>query len=244
MCFAGLWDVVKYDDSEDKNYTFTIITTDPNKQLKFLHDRMPVIFNPGSDEIKTWLDPNKYEWSKELQSLLKPFEGELEIYPVNKEVGKVGNDSASYIIPIDSAENKSNIANFFNKSGKKSSNEMKMDAGNDIKKEGDISLSPSSIKVKSEVIPNENSETNAPLLLSPSAETTGVKRELGDGDTADGEPALKVAKHSQPSTPSRSKAGRKMHSATNNGSPSKSNSPTKNANGSQKITSFFTKQRG
>ncbi|KAM0272233.1 hypothetical protein ACHAQH_008775 [Verticillium albo-atrum] len=113
MCFAGLWDCVRYEESEYDHYTYTIITTDSNKQLKFLHDRMPVILEPGSEDLKTWLDPGRREWSSELQALLKPFSGKLDCYPVSKEVGKVGNNSPSFIIPIDSKENKSNIANFF-----------------------------------------------------------------------------------------------------------------------------------
>lgn len=101
------------DDDDKKHYTYTIITTDSNKQLKFLHDRMPVILDPSSDRLKAWLDPSRYEWSKELQGCLKPFDGELEVYPVSKEVGKVGNNSPNFIIPVASKENKSNIANFF-----------------------------------------------------------------------------------------------------------------------------------
>jgi hypothetical protein len=34
-------------------------------------------------------------------------------YPVKKEVSKAGEDSPLFIVPIDSAENKSNVANFF-----------------------------------------------------------------------------------------------------------------------------------
>lgn len=103
-----------YPDHDDqKHYTYTIITTGSNKQLKFLHDRMPVILNPASDKLKTWLDPSRYEWSKELQGCLKPFDGELEVYPVSKEVGKAGNNSPDFIIPVASKKNKSNIANFF-----------------------------------------------------------------------------------------------------------------------------------
>lgn len=37
-------------------------------------------------------------------------------YPVKKEVGKVGQDSPLFILPLDSVENKSNIVNFFVKS--------------------------------------------------------------------------------------------------------------------------------
>lgn len=110
-------------DDDYKHYTYTIITTSSSKQLSFLHDRMPVILENGSDEVRTWLDPSRHEWSAELQALLRPFgegerdgEGEsggLEIYPVSKDVGKVGNNSPTFIIPIDSRENKNNIANFF-----------------------------------------------------------------------------------------------------------------------------------
>ena len=43
----------------------------------------------------------------------------MEVYPVTKDVGKVGNNSPSFIIPLDSKENKSNIANFFANASKK-----------------------------------------------------------------------------------------------------------------------------
>ena len=56
----------------------------------------------------------------ELQKLLNPYEKEgLECYPVKKEVGKVGNNSPLFIIPLDSKENKSNIKNFFAAAGNK-----------------------------------------------------------------------------------------------------------------------------
>ncbi|KAI0393310.1 hypothetical protein F5Y17DRAFT_432740 [Xylariaceae sp. FL0594] len=113
MCFAGLWDVVQYENDEQRQYTYTIITTDSNKQLNFLHDRMPVILENGSEELRKWLDPKRYEWSEELQAFLKPYDGELDVYPVSKDVGKVGNNSSTFIVPVDSKENKSNIANFF-----------------------------------------------------------------------------------------------------------------------------------
>ncbi|KAM3425001.1 hypothetical protein BST61_g6971 [Cercospora zeina] len=113
VCFAGLWDMAQFEGSDEKLYTFTIITTDSNKQLKFLHDRMPVILEPGSDELKMWLNPNLVGWNKELQSVLKPYQGELECYPVDQAVGKVGNNSPQFIIPVNSSENKKNIANFF-----------------------------------------------------------------------------------------------------------------------------------
>ncbi|KAK5133535.1 hypothetical protein LTR08_007672 [Meristemomyces frigidus] len=115
MCLAGLWDMVQYEGSEDKHYTYTVITTSSNKQLSFLHDRMPVILEPGSAKMKAWLDPDRVGWDTELQNMLKPFEGELECYPVDRGVGKVGNNSPLFVVPVDSKENKNNIANFFGK---------------------------------------------------------------------------------------------------------------------------------
>jgi putative SOS response-associated peptidase YedK len=117
LLLAGLWDCVQYESgtqgSDEKLYTYTIITTDSNPQLKFLHDRMPVILEPASAELKSWLSPTHHEWTRDLQRILRPFSGELDVYPVTKDVGKVGNNSPSFIIPVNSKENKSNIANFF-----------------------------------------------------------------------------------------------------------------------------------
>ncbi|KAF4999704.1 hypothetical protein FGRMN_2269 [Fusarium graminum] len=113
MCFAGLWDCVQYEGSNEKIYSYTIITTSSNAQLRFLHDRMPVILEPGSSAMSIWLDPFRSQWTDELQSILKPLDASLEVYQVPKDVGKVGNNSPTFVVPLDSKENKSNIKNFF-----------------------------------------------------------------------------------------------------------------------------------
>ncbi|RPB02415.1 DUF159-domain-containing protein [Choiromyces venosus 120613-1] len=111
MLFAGLWDCVRYEGTRESLYTYTIITTEANEQLSFLHERMPVILE--SSEVKSWLSPKTKSWNPTLQSMLKPYSGALEVYPVSKDVGKVALDSPSFIVPVDSTENKSNIKNFF-----------------------------------------------------------------------------------------------------------------------------------
>ena len=155
MCFAGLWDMVQYEGSEEKLYTYTIITTDSNKQLNFLHDRMPVILEAGSEAMRTWLDPENVGWNKELQSMLKPFGGELECYPVDKGVGKVGNNSPQFVVPVNSKENKNNIANFFgSQQANAKTKEEKQDAGmkkKEVKQEG--------TQIKQE--PDENRQTDS-----------------------------------------------------------------------------------
>jgi putative SOS response-associated peptidase YedK len=260
MCMAGLWDCVKYEglspsslgrgyrsvslllDSEEKTYTYTIITTDANKQMSWLHDRMPVILDNGSDAIRTWLDPNRYEWNNELQSLLKPFEGELEIYPVNKDVGKVGNNSPSFIIPLDSAENKSNIANFFGNQRK-----MAKDAEakkNVVKAEEDVQSEGLGVKTEKvetrETTNQETAESNAPL---PASSPRGIKREHSDSadDASIPSPEKKILKSPAVRQSPAKPVARKMKSSTSNGSAGKTGSPSKAAQGTQKITKFFGK---
>ena len=113
LLLGGLYDSVQYEGSNERIWTFTIITTAAHSSLSWLHDRMPLIFDQGSKDLNRWLDDDA--WTQDLVRMLHPYEGDLECYPVKKDVGKVGNNSPDFIIPIDSAENKSNIANFFNK---------------------------------------------------------------------------------------------------------------------------------
>ena len=204
MCFAGLWDCCDYGGKEVKVYSYTIITTESNKQLNFLHDRMPVILDPGSKEMEMWLDPNRYEWSKELQSCLKPYQGELECYPVDQAVGKVGNNDPSFIVPVNSTANKNNIANFFGGGGgkkavkgeakKKELNEEAdvksetnqdndlADAKPEIKPEEEVQDEEEQKDVKTENIPHTEDNAPLPVAASSSPGKRGVKRERSDDD--------------------------------------------------------------
>ena len=246
MCFAGLWDCVQYEGSDEKHYTYTIITTDANQQLSFLHDRMPVILENGSDQIRTWLDPGRSEWSKELQSLLKPFEGELECYPVSKDVGKVGNNSPAFIVPVASTQNKHNIANFFSNAkksakGDEERQEIRKEEA-EIKEEGiNVSQDPEEKRI---TVEQSTTEDNAPLPLSPTGrEKRGIKRggeavddvDLPNKSIKTRAPAADVSLASKRSVRSPEK---KTRSATNNGT--LKDSPAKGKNGgSQKITNFY-----
>ncbi|KAF3038396.1 hypothetical protein E8E11_003921 [Didymella keratinophila] len=254
MCFAGLWDRVQFEDSNEPLFTYTIITTDSNKQLNFLHDRMPVVLDNGSQAIRTWLDPTHTEWSQDLQSLLKPYEGELECYPVSKDVGKVGNNSPSFLIPIDSAENKNNIANFFGNQRKLA---QKADTKDIDKTERNVEQSTTDnghVKVEHDANETrdttgrvEGTEDNAPLPVPDTSSTIlekvqqGVKREADNSPNAEDEPQAKRNKTASPQkhpspikTPARKQGTR---SATSNGSAAKT--PVK-SDGNARITSFFS----
>jgi hypothetical protein len=252
-------------DSSEKLYTYSIITTDSNKQLSFLHDRMPVILDNGSDAIRTWLDPARTEWSIDLQALLKPYHGDLECYPVSKDVGKVGNNSPSFLVPINSAENKNNIANFFGsqrKAAKSKTEELavekaEQDLDDSTKQDGSVKIEHDVNETRTTTNRVQGTEDNAPLPVSaspkpPFAESLiGIKRERNEAEDDSSTAALelpekmrkpapaasptKKVKISPTKTPAKKQGTR---SATSNGSAAK----TSKGDGSQKITSFFSNE--
>lgn len=144
---------------------------------------MPVILDNGSEKMRQWLDPGRYEWSNELQSFLAPYPGELEVYPVSKDVGKVGNNSPSFIIPIDSKENKSNIANFFAK-GAATAKKKKDDDDDDDKiikiEESGTGESPAKAEGQPKIEVTENEGFVVEDTMKE--EEPKIKREDVDGD--------------------------------------------------------------
>ncbi len=68
FAFAGLWSIWRRDELELRSCT--IITTAANPAVAPLHDRMPVILDPGAET--TWLDPSTPR--PHLAALLTPLE--------------------------------------------------------------------------------------------------------------------------------------------------------------------------
>ena len=147
-----------------------------------------MILEHNSNAMRSWLDPSTIEWNTHLQLLLKPFDGDLDIYPVQKEVGKVGNDSPDFVIPLNSTENRSNIANFFTTPKKDKSLEERNNMGltdNDSEKKHTLANMPSDSK---ETIAAHSTEHNAPIPVSHQNSSSshepkgGIKRELEPED--------------------------------------------------------------
>ena len=212
---------------------------------------MPVILENGSDQIRTWLDPGRLEWSKELQSLLRPFNGELECYPVDQAVGKVGNNSPTYIVPVASKQNKNNIANFFSNAKKATKGREERDDNQPGKletKEKDA-MEEHESDDKRETVDQSSTEDNAPLPVPLSTTPkSGSKRGHEDvsmqGDESPKHKSSKNEDVKEPSTghistriPDMASAG-KLRSATSNGT---KGSPVKAGDGSHRITNFFNK---
>lgn len=93
--FAGIYDI--YKDEYKEITSFAIITTEPNANIKEIHDRMPVILDKENEKI--WLD-NEYEIYENLINLLKPFnENLINIYEVSTSVNNPENNYKELILP-------------------------------------------------------------------------------------------------------------------------------------------------
>jgi len=98
MPLAGLWNVSTNPDGS-KLYTCTIITTEANRTLSDIHDRMPVILVGEAREL--WLDPQNTDPVK-LSSLLKPAaEDYLKTYKVSVNVNSSTNEGPGLIEPLE-----------------------------------------------------------------------------------------------------------------------------------------------
>ncbi|WP_340104719.1 SOS response-associated peptidase [Rhodohalobacter sp. 8-1] len=97
MHFAGLWEEWQDPDSGETINSYTIITTDANKPMQELHDRMPALLL--QEEFNTWLDPS-FNDTEALQDLIRPWpDDDIKFYRVNKEVGNVSNNRPELIEP-------------------------------------------------------------------------------------------------------------------------------------------------
>lgn len=87
--FAGIYSAWE-DVEKHPMHTFSILTTEPNKEMEPIHNRMPVILRPDQEDV--WLDPANSQPAL-LAELLRPFEdGKLEIHKVSKDVNSPRNN--------------------------------------------------------------------------------------------------------------------------------------------------------
>ncbi len=88
FAFAGLWERW---DGDGPVESCTIVTTTANDVVAPIHDRMPVILDPG--EFTLWLDPKVTDTSR-VAGLLRPYAPDLlEAHPVGLLVNNPANDS-------------------------------------------------------------------------------------------------------------------------------------------------------
>jgi putative SOS response-associated peptidase YedK len=92
FAFAGLWEA----NDKLEVTSCTIITTEPNEVAGEIHNRMPVILPP--EDYDTWLSAETAP--ADAKALLKPYEGDMIAYPVDKAVGSPKNDRPGLIEPL------------------------------------------------------------------------------------------------------------------------------------------------
>ncbi|MET0980081.1 MAG: SOS response-associated peptidase [Candidatus Saccharimonadales bacterium] len=94
--FAGLYG--RWQDQTGFEWgTYSIITTQPNRDMSPIHDRMPVILQPGDEAL--WLDPTVDD--DLLTHLMEPYpDDRLNITEVSRDVNAIKSDDAHLITPI------------------------------------------------------------------------------------------------------------------------------------------------
>ena len=101
FAFAGLWDGWKNPDGQWIR-SCSILTTTPNAVTSPIHDRMPVILDPGSYDL--WLDPGMNDVPA-VSELLKPYDAKsMRCYPVSSRLNQVSSDDEECCRPMGIAE--------------------------------------------------------------------------------------------------------------------------------------------
>lgn len=97
FAFAGLWE--HWTNSEGTGVdSCTIITTDANDLMQQVHNRMPVILDPG--DYERWLDPEQQD-PKAVTELLKQFPAEkMQLVPVSTLVNAPRNEKPEFVVPL------------------------------------------------------------------------------------------------------------------------------------------------
>jgi putative SOS response-associated peptidase YedK len=97
FAFAGIWAGARRQDGSTV-HSCAIVTCPPGEVVAPIHDRMPVILEPGAEGA--WLDPGDGDESRErrLLDLLQPTD-ELEVTEVSDAVNDVRQDGPELIEP-------------------------------------------------------------------------------------------------------------------------------------------------
>jgi putative SOS response-associated peptidase YedK len=98
FAFAGLWESWRPPgDGAERLVTCTIVTTEANRVIARLHDRMPVVV--AREHWEPWLDPGNDDLAG-LQGLLVPAPPDaVTMRPVGRAVGDVRNDGPELLDP-------------------------------------------------------------------------------------------------------------------------------------------------
>jgi putative SOS response-associated peptidase YedK len=106
--FPGLWE--EFEDTEGHQIqTFTIITTQADKVVSVIQERMPVILTRQSEKL--WLDKNSTE-GQLIDVFSQSDTSDLNYYSVSPKISQIDIDVPSLIIPTPPADQHGNLTLF------------------------------------------------------------------------------------------------------------------------------------
>ena len=97
FAFAGLWEHWTNPEGQRVD-SCAIITTDANELMQQVHNRMPVILDPG--DYGQWLDPELQD-AKAVTDMLKQFPADqIQMVPVSTLVNSPRNEKPECVVPL------------------------------------------------------------------------------------------------------------------------------------------------
>lgn len=95
--FAGIWSVWR--DPSGQNWpSYSIITTQPNREMAAIHNRMPVILNPNNENL--WLDSQLQQPEVLVEMLTPSPDNSLQIEAVSDQVNSASHNFPGLIQPL------------------------------------------------------------------------------------------------------------------------------------------------
>ena len=102
LAMAGVWAAWKDPATGLWVPSAAVITTDANRVVAAIHDRMPVLL--PREAWDDWLDPATDDTDFLLSLLVPAPDDVLDMYPVSARVNDVRNDDPGLIVPVDAVE--------------------------------------------------------------------------------------------------------------------------------------------
>jgi len=96
VMFAGLWETWTGPNGEEMD-TAAIVTTEANKTLHPIHNRMPVILE--KEEFEPWLDCARVDAQQASALLKRARDDRMEAYEISPQVNRVANDGPYLLEP-------------------------------------------------------------------------------------------------------------------------------------------------
>lgn len=100
LLLAGIWE--RWEKGSNQLETFSIITTEPNREMQPIHNRMPVVLDTKEKQAE-WLHTEKLDDA--LKLLETPCDGLLDMYQVSTKVNSVRNNSVELHQKIETPPN-------------------------------------------------------------------------------------------------------------------------------------------